>query len=56
MTTTTPADAKSAVYREIDRKGDEAIRMAKDIRANPETGYREHKTAGVVTSVFRELE
>lgn len=55
MTTTTPADAKSAVYREIDRKGDEAIRMAKDIRANPETGYREHKTAGVVTSVFREL-
>jgi amidohydrolase len=53
--TTTSADAKSTAYGEIDRQGDEAVRMAKDIRAHPETGYREHRTAGIVTSVFRRL-
>ncbi|MDP6402708.1 MAG: amidohydrolase, partial [SAR202 cluster bacterium] len=48
-------DAKSAVYSEIDRRGDEAVRIAKEVLANPEPGYREHKTSGLVASEFRRI-
>ena len=51
----TTEDAKSAAYAEIDRQGDEAVRISKKVLAEPEPGYREHKTSGIVASEFRRM-
>ena len=48
-------DAKAAVYAEIDRRGIEAVRVAKEVLANPEPGYREHKTAAIIADKLRHL-
>ncbi len=47
---------KAVVCDEIDRKGDEAIRIARAVLDSPEPGFREHKTARVVAEAFRSLE
>ncbi|MBM3934905.1 MAG: amidohydrolase [SAR202 cluster bacterium] len=49
------AEIKAAVVAEIDRRGDEAVKLAKEILANPEGGFREHKTSRRVAEKFREL-
>ena len=38
---------KASVQLEIDRLGDIAIRVAKDILQNPEPGFRENATAKI---------
>ena len=53
MTAQTTDETKTAAYQVINAGGDEAVRIAKDILANPEPGYREHKTAKVTASEFR---
>lgn len=55
MTEQTIDETKAAAYRAIDAEGDKAVRIAKDILANPEPGYREHKTAKVTANEFRRL-
>lgn len=55
MSILTVSQAKSIVYEEIARHGDESIGIAKDIRSHPETGYREHRTAGIVSNFFQKL-
>ena len=49
------SEIKATAYAEIDRRGDEAIRVAKDVLANPEPGYREHKTAAIIGDKLRGL-
>lgn len=46
-------DLKSAISAEIDLKGANAIRVAKHILDSPESGFREHKTAALVSSTLR---
>ena len=48
-------ETKAAAHAEIDRRGDEAVRIAKDVLANPEPGYREHKTAAIIGDKLRGL-
>ena len=45
-------DLKRSVLDEIDRRGEELIRVAKTIRDHPEPGFREIKTAAVVDKVL----
>ena len=45
-------DLKRSVSDEIDRKGEELIRIAKTILDHPEPGFRETKTAAVVDKVL----
>ena len=45
-------DLKRSVSDEIDRKGEELIRIAKTILDHPEPGFREVKTAAVVDKVL----
>ena len=55
MTLLTTEDAKSIAYREIDRRGEEAVRIAKQVLGNPESGFREHKTSALMQSEFKRL-
>ena len=52
---TTAAELKSKASAEIDRRGDELIRIAKKILNNPEPGFREFKTARTVAEAFQRL-
>ncbi|MDP7578438.1 MAG: amidohydrolase [SAR202 cluster bacterium] len=49
------SDTKQAVYNEIDRRGDEAIQIAKEVLVNPEPGFREYKTASIIADKLRHL-
>jgi amidohydrolase len=46
---------KAAVCAAIDRRGDELIRIADDIYHHPELGFKEHRTAGIVSAYFDRL-
>jgi amidohydrolase len=48
-------DLKAAACAAIDARRDYLIGIAKEIAGHPETGYREEKTAKVVSRAFREL-
>lgn len=48
-------ELKARVRAEIDRRGDELIRVAKTILENPEPGFREEKTSRLVGEMFRKL-
>jgi amidohydrolase len=48
-------DLKAAACAAIDARRDYLIGVAKEIAGHPETGYREVKTAAVVSRAFREL-
>lgn len=51
----TPDELKSMVSVEIDRRGHEAIALAKQILIAPETGFRETGTSTKVAETFRRL-
>ena len=55
MTLLTTEDAKSIAYQEIDRRGEEAVRIAKQVLGSPESGLREHKTSALMQSEFKRL-
>ena len=55
MPSMTVEEIKASVNAEIDRRGDEAVRIARDILDHPEPGFREHRTSRVVAEKFREL-
>ena len=46
---------KTRVYSEIDSHADEIIRMSRTILEYPEAGFREVKTAGLVSSKFQAM-
>ena len=48
-------ELKASVRSEIDRRGDELVRVAKTILDNPEPGFREEKTSRIVAQKFTEL-
>ena len=48
-------ELKAQVCREIDKRSEEIIGLAKEILENPETGFREFKTSRIVTRKFGEL-
>ena len=48
-------DLKRSVAGEIDRRGEELVRVAKAILEHPEPGFREVKTAAVVDRVMGEM-
>jgi amidohydrolase len=48
-------ELKAKVVREIDNRKEEIIGLAKTILQNPETGFREVKTAALVSRKFTEL-
>jgi amidohydrolase len=49
-------DLKRAVLDEIDRHADEIVRTSQRILAEPETGFRETRTARVVAGAFTRLD
>ena len=49
------ASLKAAVCAAIDRRGEELIRIADDIYRHPELGFKEHRTAGIVSAFFERL-
>ena len=49
-------EMKSAVQAEIDRRGEMAVRVAKEILDSPEPGFREQKTSRIVAENFRQLD
>ena len=51
----TTDELKAAIQAEIDRHGEEFIRVAKTILGNPEPGFREEKTSRLVVERFRAL-
>ena len=51
----TPQELKAAVQSEIDRHGEEAVRVAKEVLATPEPGFRERKTSEIVARELRRL-
>ncbi len=51
----TTEELKARARAEIDRRGDELIRVAKTILENPEPGFREEKTSRLVAEKFREF-
>ena len=51
----TADELKAAVQAEIDRRGEEAVRLAKDILDDPEPGFRERRTSGKVAKLFDQL-
>ena len=51
----TPEEIKATVQAEIDRHGEELIRIAKTILDNPEPGFREEKTSRLVAETFRDI-
>ena len=48
-------ELKARVFSEIDSRAAEIIQVAQTILKNPEPGFREVKTSGLVSSKFREL-
>jgi amidohydrolase len=48
-------DLKRAVVEEIDRHADEIVRLSQRILTEPETGFRETKTARLVAATFTRL-
>ena len=48
-------DLKRLAFQEIDNRSDELVNLAKDILQNPEPGFRETKTSGLVARKFAEL-
>ena len=48
-------EMKATVRAEIDRRGEEAVRVAKHILGTPEPGFRERKTASKVAEAFQHL-
>ncbi len=46
-------DLKAAVSAEIDFKGAEAVRVARQVLDTPEPGFREHRTAALVAQTLR---
>ena len=48
-------ELKSAVFKEIDSRADEIVRISRTILENPEPGFREVKTSRLVASKFQEL-
>ncbi|MFH0847712.1 MAG: amidohydrolase [Chloroflexota bacterium] len=48
-------ELKTRVLQEMDKRGDEIIKVAKDILVNPETGFKEFKTATLVARQFTEI-
>ena len=55
MVQTTVEELKSAVQAEIDRSGQRAVDVSKEILTAPEPGFREVKTANRVAEEFRRL-
>lgn len=51
----TTEELKQAVFREIDRRRDQMIRVAKTMLAHPELGYREVRTAALVRDELQKL-
>ena len=51
----TPAEMKVSVQAEIDRRGEELIRISRRILENPEPGFQEQKTSRLVAEKFREF-
>ena len=51
----TVEETKAAVAAEIDRRGEDAIRLAQDILNTPETGFREHKTSRKVAVALGQI-
>ena len=49
------ASLKAAVCDAIDRRGDELARIADDIYHHPELGFKETRTAGIVSAFFERL-
>ena len=52
---TTTGELKTRVQAEIDRRGDDLIRIARTILDSPETGFREEKTSSLVARKLQEL-
>ncbi len=52
----TTEELKASVRAEIDRRGDELIKIAKTILDNPEPGFREEKTSRLVAEAFKGME
>ena len=52
---THPDDLKRQVAQEIDRRGEELVRVAQAIVAHPEPGFREVRTAALVHQKLQEL-
>src|SRR5262249_5450489 len=48
-------ELKAKVQAEIDRRGDDIVRVAQTILQHPEPGFREHKTAKLVAQKFQEF-
>ena len=48
-------DVKARIFHQIDSRADEIIKVSKTILENPEPGFREVKTSGLVASKFAEL-
>ena len=51
----TTEELKATVQAEIDRHGEELVRVAKTILGSPEPGFREEKTSRLVAEKFRGL-
>ena len=51
----TTQELKERVCAEIDRRGDELVRIARSILDHPEPGFREHRTSSLVAERFREM-
>ena len=49
----TTDELKASVQAQIDRRGEELVRVAKTILDNPEPGFREQKTSRIVAEKFR---
>lgn len=52
---TTRDELKTLVCQEIDRRGQEAVRVAQTILDHPEPGFREHKTSRLVAEKLKAL-
>ena len=51
----TVEELKAWVRAEIDRRGEELVRITKTILGHPEPGFREYKTSSLVAEKFREF-
>ena len=51
----TKEELKAAAQAEIGRRGEELVRLSKEILDNPEPGFREQKTSRLVAEKFRDL-
>lgn len=51
----TKAELKDKAFAEIDQRADELVALSKQILADPEPGFREFKTAGLVGDKFAQM-